>query len=58
MDQDTEILLTLIRERIRASRGLLAHVRREVAEAEQLIEHSKVAIAGSLMLLRKSRDGD
>ena len=58
MDQDTEILVKLISERVRASRGLLAHVRREVAEAEQLIEHSRVAIAESLRLLGKSRDGD
>ena len=39
-----------------ASSGLLAHVRREVAEVEQLIEHSKVAIAASLTLLGKSLD--
>jgi hypothetical protein len=58
MDQDTEILVKLISERVMASRGLLAHVRREIAEAEQLIEHSKVAIAESLTLLRMSRDGD
>ena len=54
MDQDTEILVTLIREQIRGSRGLLAHVRREVAEAEQLIAHSKVAILESRRLLGKS----
>jgi hypothetical protein len=33
-------------------------VRREVAEAEQLIEHSRVAIAESLRLLGKPLDGD
>jgi len=58
MDQDTEILVKLISEWVMASRGLLAHVRREIAEAEQLIEHSKVAIAESLTPLRMSRDGD
>ena len=58
MDQDTEILVKLISERVMASRGLLAHVRREVAEAEQLITHSKVAIAESLRLLAKPLEGD
>ena len=58
MDRDTEVLVKLISERVMASRGLLAHVRREVAEAERLIEDSKLAIAESLRLLGKSRDGD
>jgi len=58
MDQYTEILVKLISERVMASRGLLAYVRREVAEAEQLIEQSKVAIAESLKVLAKPLDAD
>jgi len=58
MDQDIEILLTLIREQVMASSGLLAHVRREVAETEQFIVQSEVAIAESLRLLGKPIDAD
>jgi hypothetical protein len=58
MDQDIEILVTLTKAQISASRGLLAHVRHEVAEAERLIAHSKVAISESRRLLGKSLHSD
>ncbi len=58
MDHRTEILVKLIRERLTASRNLLAHLRGEIAADEQLIAHSKVAIAESLRLLAKPIDGD
>jgi hypothetical protein len=58
MDQYTETLVKLISERVRTSRRLLANFYGEVAEAEQLIARSKVAIAESLKVLAKPLDGD
>ena len=58
MDLRTETLVKRISERVRASMDLLADFHRKVAEAEQRIEDSKLAIAASLRLLAKPLEGD
>jgi hypothetical protein len=58
MDQHTEVLVKLVRERFRASISLLANFHHRLAIAEQRIADSKVAISESLRLLAKPIDCD